>query len=142
MLTLVCLTACASGIDESTAAPEATIAVADTRLGLAGRLNTRLERLGWNLTAYQTGREAGLETPPPPDLATRARYRLVLRAAEIGTCAGNLDTAYVYDIRLIDNRDGRVLVDRSGRGCETDIADRFQARLRQIGLLPPGADGE
>lgn len=85
MLALVCLTACASGIDERTASPEATIAVADTRLGLAGRLNTRLERLGWDLTAYQTGREAGLETPPPPDLAERARrYRLVLRAAEIG----------------------------------------------------------
>lgn len=134
---LVGIGACANGIPETGTEPERTVAVADTRLRLAGRLNDRLERLGWQLVAYQTAMQAGLETPPSEDLAERARYRLVVRAAEIGTCVGNLDTAYAYDIRIVDNRDGDTVLRRRGRGCETDIADRLAERLRRIGFLPP-----
>lgn len=133
-LTLL-LAGCAAPLPERSAAPANTVAVAETDVGLAGRLNTRLAALGWALVPYQSGQSAGTPGPVPADLADRARYRLELRAEEVGAC-GNLEPNYIYDIRLIDNRDDSVAARRHGRGCEIDTARRFGDLLRQRKLVP------
>ncbi len=133
-LTLL-IAGCATPLPERDAPPANTVAVAETDVGLAGRLNTRLAALGWALVPYQSGQSAGTPGPVPADLADRARYRLELRAEEVGAC-GNLEPNYIYDIRLIDNRDDSVAARRHGRGCEIDTARRFGDLLRQRKLVP------
>lgn len=137
------LTGCAQLVPlEPASPPSKTVAVTDTEVRLAGRLNQTLAGLGWALTGYQPASMAGLApTSVPADLAERAWYRLELRAADVGVCPGALSSAYVYEYRFIDNRDGEVLLQRQGQGCEIQIADRFARRLRQLGLAP-GADDE
>lgn len=133
-------TACATSLPRTAADPAGVVAVADTQLGLAGRLNTQLRQLGWRLVAYQPAFAAGLAPETvSSELAERARYRLELRAAEVGICA-NRQTHYIYDIRLIDNRGGGRVFHRAGSGCAIEIATDFAFRLRQKGLVPASTD--
>lgn len=130
---------CAHSLPQEAGDPAGVIAVADTDVGLAGRLNTQMQALGWRLVAYLPGERAGLPGPVPDDLAERARYRLELRAERSGHCPSH-GPHYLFDVRLVDNRDGTIVVRDQGKGCEIDIAEEFARIMRQRGPKPPAPD--
>lgn len=71
-------------------------------------------------------KEQKSEAPAPP---SNMRYRLTVSARQIERCRSG-GPLYIYEIALVDNRDGSKVMEQSGRDCERDIVEKFGEALR------------
>jgi len=146
-LCLLCygmLTACASTSPPMRAAtpatlyPAQTIAVPADNGMLAQSLRTSLTQHGWSLMQYDPAALQG--SRGYSGLAAQARYRLTLSSERIGDCRSG-DASFLYNIALIENNGGDVLIGLTGANCRATAIQRFESALERKQLTRPANGG-
>jgi len=109
-----------------TMAAQSTIAVPANDDMLARALHDRLGARGWALIQYDA--QALQNSRDYPGLARQAQYRLTLSNKRIGACRSG-EASFIYNIALIENQSGDVLVGLTGADCRARIIERFDTAL-------------
>jgi len=147
ILSLLCfgmLSACASTSQPAASvatnlASRHTIAVPAADDMLARALRDRLSARGWSLIQYDAN--ALQDSRGYLGLAHQARYRLTLSNRRIGDCRSG-EASFVYNVALIENQSGDVLMGLTGADCRGRVLKRFDTTLDRKHLDPEPSPNE
>ena len=116
-------------------AAEKTITIVQGGAGLVGSVKARLRRDGWKVVSDMgpevTTGKLGEQTHLERGMTFRSRYRLDC-VVDAGEPAINGDIIYVYNISMVDNKQGDEVLTMHGRGFGGAIADRLVDAMREI----------
>jgi hypothetical protein len=134
---------------EAVDAADRTMTVPPGSVHLLGAIKDALSQPGWKMSVDRgpdlTTGTVGEKTKLATGNTFLTPYRLVIRARDFATdaCAylksGEANPVVVYDLSVIDNKDGHEVLTQNGKGCVSDVAGQFVDRLN--GVPPPPCRG-